>query len=237
MIKREYYSLNDAARMIGCSIDDLLYIGVTGKVIIIALTSGMAGIRFNKDRKVLSENCQIEPILSDYCIVPKTCLKEVESIIARGQKNIIIGSLDAPDNSGDHWDIQRKYGIPISGSSYGSSLFLLTEDIDTLILTKINQQTFASEKPSAPLTAVNSKPFSNMEWIPHAKTIGKRIYHENPPHIPRLSVVNICKKVEAEMARRHSAGESGMTGRGGKPLSAENIRRRAINFSDLIAKK
>ncbi|MBL8420986.1 MAG: hypothetical protein JNK92_10150 [Dechloromonas sp.] len=62
-------------------------------------------------------------------------------------------------------------------------------------------------------------------WVPAAQNI----YHELRPSNARLNLEQMAEKVHLEMKRRNSAGQPGMSGRGGKIPAAETIKRHALN--------
>jgi hypothetical protein len=152
-IEREYYSLDTAANMIGCTVDDLLHYGATGRIPIIALTSGLEGVLFDKDKQPVAEEygepLKIGPITDRYCFVDKNSLSQFESINALG-KTGPIPSVNTPDNSGNFWIISPNEDfIPVNGNS----LFILTSDLHVLRDEVASQR---SSKATANQTTQNS---------------------------------------------------------------------------------
>lgn len=223
LIKREYYSLESAASKIGCSIDDLLYLGSTGEIAIIALTTGLKGILFNRNCKPISEIRSLDFILDHYCFVPSEALIRYQSDKTRGKVNNKIQILNTPDNSGNYWIFNgEKDGIPINGSS----LFILETTLDTLSGTGANQLLIKNEPPKTPLLASKLHTTSNkIDWKIASNEIGTQIWKDHP----NLSKRKVAEKTYLMMEIKHKEGVPGMTNlRGPKLLTAESIERRGL---------
>ena len=77
--------------------------------------------------------------------------------------------------------------------------------------------TTEQDAPPAPVVTVAG-------WLLCAKSIAAKTHKSKP----QLSVDQLAKKTHEEMTTRKNAGESGMTGRGGKVPSAGTIKRHAL---------
>lgn len=79
----------------------------------------------------------------------------------------------------------------------------------------------ARQTPQPAPRPVNS---NDLAWGHSARVIAAKIHKRNP----RLSNDQIAAKVRDEMSRRHTAGEPGMTGRGGRLPASTTIKRHAL---------
>lgn len=106
-----------------------------------------------------------------------------------------------------------------TGSTWQSKS-LVSNNIDGQCVDE--QHAFASiETPPLTRTVVMT---ASDNWQANARQIGKRMHEGNP----NLSVEQIAEKTRKEMIDKKNKGESGMTGRGDKILSAETIKRHAL---------
>jgi hypothetical protein len=140
LIEREFYPLNQAAEIIGCSVDDLVHLGASGRVQIIALVKGRQGVLHNADNKAVHINPKyLEPkieIINDrYNFVHKDIVSRYEAGRTVGGGSLI-AALMSPDGSGNYWKLSRKEDYIFMSDT---SLFLLTQDINSLRNTATSQ--------------------------------------------------------------------------------------------------
>lgn len=90
-------------------------------------------------------------------------------------------------------------------------------------LVALVQEPIAPEIAAAPSEATEQGATSS-DWIRTAQSIAAEIHKDKP----LFSVFQIAEKTHNEMTRRKNAGESGMTGRGGRVPSADTIKRHAL---------
>lgn len=85
------------------------------------------------------------------------------------------------------------------------------------------QGNIEKSEPDTPATATqDATATKSMAWIASARDIGASLVKDNP----KLNILQIAKKVNAEMEIRKS--DPNMTGRGGKVPSIETIKRHAL---------
>jgi hypothetical protein len=238
LIEREFYPLNKAAEMIGCTVDDLLHLGASGRIHIIILPTGLEGVMYVNDYSGQTVSGQpavrsVQTINDRYCLVHKDFISKYEAAKSVGD-GYSLGRMMTSDNSGRCWNLVHEDDyIPMSDTS----LFVLTSDINSLRDTSTNEQTSSSKQLSeviesahvvtqveAGAAAIKHVHLSGANWKLEARKIGKKIFHEKP----NFSVEQIASKTREEMLARKNKGEPGMTGRSGKVPSAETIKRHAL---------
>jgi hypothetical protein len=90
---------------------------------------------------------------------------------------------------------------------------------DVSHINEVVDQFGSTEAASSPQSVVR-----DLAWIANAADIGRRL---RPKH-KNLNLERLAEKVLGEMKLRRDAGESGMTGRGGRLPTAATIKRRAL---------
>ena len=122
----------------------------------------------------------------------------------------------------------KKWGRGSINCEMANPFFLLSE-VQSMPITLVIAAPYSSNNIETKGAEVETECNPNIAsevakypWIPEARKIGERIYKENK----KLSVEQIAQKVHSEMTLKKS--EEGMTGRGGKILSAETIKRHAL---------
>lgn len=102
MIEREYYPLDMAQEIIGCSVDDLLYLGASGKIAVHAVTNGLFGRLSRIDKTTGSIKTKEIARLPDVSEIPLPTLLElanrqswyIKTLLATGQVKYLCTSFD-----------------------------------------------------------------------------------------------------------------------------------------------
>ena len=159
MIEREFYPLNKAAEMIGCTVDDLLHLGASGRIHIIILPTGLEGVMYVNDYSGQTVSGQpavrsVQTINDRYCLVHKDFISKYEAAKSVGD-GYSLGRMMTSDNSGCCWNLVHKDDyIPMSDTS----LFVLTSDINSLRNTSTNEQTSSSKQLSEVVESAHEEP-------------------------------------------------------------------------------
>ena len=124
-MEREYYPLNTSAEMMGLTVDDLISLGIAGKLKIIALVKNKIGLLCDSRFNTVLPYTGPSIIRDRYFFVRQESLEVYESEKAAGKTPELDSGLKA-DNSGNHWKLtnESEY-IPLTESS----LFILSDDI------------------------------------------------------------------------------------------------------------
>ena len=203
-MEREFYSLADAAGTIGCSVDDLIHYGASGRLNIIVLTTGLKGVLFDLKNQRVSG--YIEIIKDRYCFIDKNAIKKYESYKVNNDNEYGINVAIKVDNSGSYWIIADIDVIQMKDTS----LFILAEDLKSL-----------SHTPSQSL-GEQPKPVQVNEMYSICREIGQEYMEEQRALGNNVGVIKIAKYVEAELKRRDKRGKRG------DYLNWETIKKEAL---------
>jgi len=121
-MKRDYYTLNESAQMMGLTVDDLISLGINEKLKIIVLVKNKAGHLLDSHLNTILPYT----VISDrYFYVRKESLEVYESEKTLGKVPMLDHGKKS-DNSGNHWKLlfEDEY-IPLTENS----LFILSDDI------------------------------------------------------------------------------------------------------------
>ncbi|MEY3761056.1 MAG: hypothetical protein RIR39_2547 [Pseudomonadota bacterium] len=124
-IEREYYSINEASKIICCSVADLVHLATKGEVKFIVLTSGLPAQRIRQN--IIEEKQPYEFINDKFCYVSQDNVAVFEA--NHSNDDLYITWVYTDDDLEHGWGLHSSSLIPATNDS----LYMLTADINALL--------------------------------------------------------------------------------------------------------
>ena len=124
-IEREYYSINEASEIIGCSVADLVHLAARGDIRFVVLTSGLPAQQIKQ--KIINRTQRFEAISDKFCYVSQDNVAEYEA--NHSNDYLKISWVYTDDDLENGWGLREDYSILMTNDS----LYMLTADIDVLM--------------------------------------------------------------------------------------------------------
>jgi hypothetical protein len=160
MLRRKYYPLNNAAKEIGCKVDDIIHAGANEDLPVFVLTSGAPVVGLIWDDDIEQYYQRNDPEYNYFTgllrVVPRDLLK-----IEANSYPILLDFFYSPWDGFDKVRIENKNDYIFVGSEYG--LYIMTEDIDRLRATyhidstTVMSESMTSKPESTPRDHVSDK--------------------------------------------------------------------------------
>lgn len=229
MIEREYYPLKIAAGMIGCTVDDLICLGGTGKIKILAKAFGLKAMKFDSNGNPVTK--EIETISDDYCLVHPDSIKHYETGRSIGRDDYEISdyldSLLMPDKSGGFWNLaMRDEFIKMTDET----LFVPNACIKQL-KAQSETQVMGTKEIRKPIL---NEPSRKDAWFAVIKDMATCFYNEHDK-IPNTAQAwgRLCERPPAgyEITTGKDKGEECLNMPGEKPLSRSAFNKRWSSYT------
>jgi hypothetical protein len=123
-IKREFYSLTEAAEIICCSVADLIHLAARGDIRFIVLTSGLPALRIKQ--KIINRTMPFEAISDKFCYVRQDSIAIFEA--DHSSDLLYVGVVHTDEGLENGWLLDDSSAIPMAHES----LYMLTTDINAL---------------------------------------------------------------------------------------------------------